>query len=149
MNTLIALFLFMATAGSLPGQTRPMLEVVPLFTNLGFGPAFMLTCVNDGKQPVHLFDLNISVRLDGTVVQPQGSAGSGGNPAVAQGDIVRVMFMLHQAPFRFTKSPDFGALLRSGLPASMKPGLHSVEFQCLGRSSGPISLYWENIQPAK
>jgi len=144
--------LVVAVAISTAAQDRARLEVAPLFTNVGFGPAFMLTCVNDATAPIHVneIDQRISIRVDGTLVQRRGGGGSGGDPIVQPGGSFHVMFLLRQpGPAYWTMSPQFGALLRTGEMASLAPGAHSIEFQCLERTSPQIQIYWENAAVPK
>jgi hypothetical protein len=150
MKRISALLLIGGAAISVAAQGRPPLEVVPLFTNVGFGPAFMLTCVNDTGAPVHMrgFD-QLSVRLDGKPIEQTGFMETGGDPVVQPGGRFKMMFTLHQEPPTFWMSADFGAIRRSGRMAPMPPGPHSVEFNCLGQASGTIPFVWEHATAAK
>jgi hypothetical protein len=151
-RAIAGLLLSVGAALSLSAQDRAPLEVAPLFTNVGFGPAFMLTCVNDATAPLHVHGVgqDISLRVDGKLIQRTGGGYSGGDPIVQPGGSFHVMFLLRQpGPAFWTMSAEFGALLRTGQTAPLEPGAHAVEFQCLARTSRPIQMYWENAPVPK
>ena len=89
MRTIASLLLFVVVATSSEAQEREYLRVVPLFTNVGRGPAFMLTCENMSGEPVHAMDAYeaIAVWVDGQIVERRGAVtGSGPDRVMNPGE---------------------------------------------------------------
>jgi hypothetical protein len=123
-------------------------RAVPLFSNVEQGPAFMLECLNTSGSAIPATELiqEIALKVDEQPYERTGGIGGsflGGMPVFESGERWRVMIGLRQKPTG-TKSPDFGAALRSPWNLVLIAGTHTIAFRCLGNWSKEIEFYWES-----
>ena len=145
MTVLAACLLPLATVHAQP-EDKPRL--VPLFSYVERGPAFMLECENTSSIAVRAGDLlgRLGYRVDG--VEPKtigGFAGSflGGEPRLQPMESWRIMVALRQESHG-TSSSDFGARFQLLWTFPLTPGRHTLAIRCLGNWSDELEFYWES-----
>ena len=145
LRFLAACLLPIATVHAQP-EDKP--HLVPLFSNVERGPAFMLECPNMSSVAVLAGDLlgGLGYRVDG--VEPTtigGFAGSflGGEPRLQPMESWRIMVALRQESHG-TSSSDFGARFQLLWTFPLTPGHHTLAIRCLGNWSDEVEFYWES-----
>lgn len=137
-------------AALLAAQAAPLPIVTPWFLsrNVEEGPAFLIECRNTTGAPLSSGSMfwaldQDDVRIDGTVLAPQGRMGPGLMSEIAPGGTWRGIIELRQAEPRTGYAVALGANTRSALVVPLTPGRHTIAVRCGDEWSDDVSFYWE------
>ena len=123
--------------------TKPI--VVPLFSTVADGPAFLVDCLNDTGAPLSALARTwaSALRLDGRVLDSQGVLGGGITSTVQAGGTWRGIVVLRPEDTGYLPAPKFGARLRITRVLPMEEGRHTFAVQCGNSWSNDVEFYWE------
>jgi hypothetical protein len=132
------------------GPPAPPPVVTPLFLSRDVedGPAFMIECRNTTGAPVStgamLWALDRDdLRIDGTVLEPQGRMGPGLMSEVPAGGTWRGIIELRQAEGGTFHAVALGADTRGAFVVPLTAGRHTIAARCGDQWSADLSFYWE------
>jgi hypothetical protein len=146
VRTLAICLVVLTTTSRAQDDAKPRL--MPLFSNVERGPAFMLECRNTFAVPIPATELllHLTYRVDGVDRHETGGRlGSflGGEPILEPGQTWKIMLGFRQGTYG-TMSADFGAVLRSPRMLPLTAGRHTVAVRCADSWSDDVEFYWES-----
>jgi hypothetical protein len=142
----------LAVIGLLPlatlhAQNEEKPHLVPLFSNVEIGPAFVLECTNTSSVAVRAGDLlgQLGYRVDG--VEPKTIGGFAGvfhsEPFLQPTQTWRWMVALQQDNHGTTTS-GFAARFQLLWTFPLTSGHHALSIRCLGNWSDEVEFYWDS-----